>query len=88
MTILPWFCLCISKKLEISLNNKKVKLIKNQYYKKIDKILSKAKKEKFLKFQKSCEFNFIKTFSKQVKSFVQNKNKFNPGQLETKIKAY
>jgi len=76
------------KKLEISLNNKKVKLIKNQYYKKIDKILSKAKKEKFLKFQKSCEFNFIKTFSKQVKSFVQNKNKFNPGQLETKIKAY
>ena len=74
-------------------------LIKNGKYKQVKKIenfnevkvklsVAKARKENFLKYEKSIKFNFIRSYSKIIKSFSKPSNKFHSKQKETKLNPY
>tara|TARA_B100001123_G_C15344700_1_gene1036467 strand:+ start:8892 stop:9935 length:1044 start_codon:yes stop_codon:yes gene_type:complete len=77
----------------------KQKLIKNGYLKTIERIeksnknrvrlaAQKARKEKFLNYNKSVQFNFINTYSKIVKKFSNPSKNFAEKQKETKLNPY
>tara|TARA_B100001057_G_C22767302_1_gene918183 strand:+ start:246 stop:1304 length:1059 start_codon:yes stop_codon:yes gene_type:complete len=70
----------------------KDKKILQQKFKKIEKDVKqsviKAKKDKFLSFEESKKLNFVKSFSKKIKKFDNQKINFYGGQQETKLKPY
>ena len=80
-------------------NRLRSQLIKNGQYKQIKKIekfnenkikssVEKARKENFLKYEKSIKFNFVKSYSKIIKSFSKPSKNFHSKQKETKLNPY
>ena len=55
---------------------------------KVIRAVQKARKGNFLKYEKSIEFNFIKSYSKIVKSFSKHSKNFYRKQKETKLNPY
>ena len=65
-----------------------VKAIEKINKKKVMSAVFKARKDKFLKFEKSIKFNFIESYSNIIKSFSKASKNFQGVQKETKLSPY
>ena len=76
-----------SKLLDI-IDLEKLKKIEKNNEKKVITAVSKARKQKFLNYDKSIKLNFINTYSKKIKKFSKPQSSFEKGQKETKLNPY
>ena len=68
--------------------SKQVEKIEKINKKKVISAVNKARKDKFLNFESSIKFNFIKSYSKIVKNFSKPSKNFQEKQKETKLNPY
>lgn len=68
--------------------HRQIKTIEKLNENKVKLAVNKARKEKFLDYDKSIKFNFIKSYSKIVKKFSKAAKNFNEKQKETKLNPY
>jgi len=82
-----------------SFNILRSQLLKNGYLNQVNKIeilnsnriisaVNKARKDKFLDFEKSIKFNFIRSYSRIIKKFSNSSTNFNEKQKTTKLNPY
>ena len=67
---------------------KQIKLIEKINKEKVIFAVSKARKDKFLNFEKSLKLNFIKSYSNIIKGFSKSSKNFQAIQKETKLNPY
>ena len=75
----------LRKTLIKKLRLKKISNIENINKKKIIAAVKKARTEKFLSFDKSLKYNFVKAFSRKIKTFSKPSTKFKSNQQQTKL---
>ena len=78
----------LRKTLIKKLRLKKISNIENINKKKIIAAVKKARTEKFLRFDKSLKYNFVKAFSRKIKTFSKPSTKFKSNQQQTKLNPY
>ena len=68
--------------------HRQIKLIEKLNENIVISSVEKARRESFLKYEKSIKFNFIKSYSKIIRSFSKPSKNFHSKQKETKLNPY